>query len=360
MRVLQAAADGRPGGGTQYVMQLAAGLMAQGDEVHLVTEQGSWLADWAQERGMATHGLPFFAGGRLNPRTWARLRRLVREIAPDLIHAHAARIGLPLTLAAQGRPLLYTVHGYHFVHKPPLLRALAIRAERRCSAAADLTVFACEHDRRLAATHAILPHGRAQRVIPSGVDLARVPQAAGGEGRVLAFLGRLVPQKDPLLLAEMMAALRNADCRLLVIGEGELRPALRARADALGVGGRIELLGGMPQAAALEALRAAQVMVLPSRWEALALVVLEAMAMGVAVVASRVGGVPEAITDGETGLLVEPGDAAGFAAAARRLLDDPALRLRLVDNARQAVRRFSWQATMAAYLELYRALARAG
>jgi len=357
LRVLEAVADGRPGGGTTQVLQLVAQLAREpGCEVHLLSQTGSYALAQAAALGAEVHGLDFFGQGRLSPSIWWGVRRLLRRLDPDLVHAHGARAALPLaTWRRAARPLIYSVHGYHFPSKLPGLRALGALAERWCSARAAATVFVCEHDRRLAEGHGILAAGRSQ-VIPNAIPIEDLPAAAPRDDR-LVFAGRLVEQKNPLMLIEVLDRLRAEEVRLLVIGDGPLREAMRERAAGLGLLGSIELRGALPHDETLDALAEGGILLLPSRWEGLPLVALEAMAIGLPVVAAGVGGLPEVVENGETGLLVEQPTPEAYAAAVRRLLHERGLRDRLVDRARRRVaERFSWAAAKQDYLELYRRL----
>jgi glycosyltransferase involved in cell wall biosynthesis len=143
-----------------------------------------------------------------------------------------------------------------------------------------------------------------------------------GERPVLAFAGRLTAQKD---LGRALEAMRElADARLLIAGDGPERARLEAAA-----GERVEFLGALPRAEVLGLLRAADASILTSAWENFPHGVVESLAVGTPVIATRTGGVAEVVHDGENGLLVEPGDTAAFIAAVRRYLDDPELRERL-------------------------------
>ena len=360
MRILEAVADGAPGGGTAHVLQLIAAVRAQLPvEVHLVSQTGSPALAEARRLGAIVHGLDFFTS-RFDPRLWLRLGTLVRHVRPTLIHAHGARAGLPLATIAGGR-VIYSVHGYHFVGKARGARRLAILAERRCSRQADLTLFVCASDRELAAEAGILRHCHRERVIPNGIELDLPPATGSPDGRCLGFLGRLVEQKSPLLLLGVLDALRGEGFRLAVIGDGPLLDELRRRAAALALTDRVEFVGSLPRAQALERLRSIDVLLMPSLWEGMPLAALEAMAMGVPVVASAVGGLKEIIEDGRSGFLIEGRDPGRYAAAVRRLNADPAQRAGIVARARQLVaERFAWTAAQEAYLDLYRAaLARA-
>lgn len=177
-------------------------------------------------------------------------------------------------------------------------------------------------------------------VIPNGLDLGRLaalaplargqvaPAAAPG-APLLLILGRLeLAMKGHAVLLEALARPELAGAHLAVVGDGPDRPRLEAMVAGLGLAGRVTLLGHRDDAPA--ALPAADVVVVPSlNSESSPNVILEAWAARRPVVASALAGVPELVADGETGLLVPPGDAAALAGAVRRLLDDPALAARL-------------------------------
>jgi glycosyltransferase involved in cell wall biosynthesis len=354
--VLQAVADGRLGGGTTHVLQLIEALAADLPcELHLVSDTGSPALVEAARLGAVCHGIDFFTM-RLDPRISLRLGMLIRRLRPALVHAHGARAGLPLAGLTRRAPLFYSVHGYHFVGKRGAARRLAIAAERWCSARAARTLFVCQHDRRLAEEAGILGCRSRCEVVPNGIDLAGLPAARGAPGgRTFGFLGRLEEVKNPLLLLDLLAALEGEDHRLVVIGDGPLMAVMRSRAAALGLADRGDLAGSLARAQALERLAGLDVLVVPSLWEGMPLAPLEAMAIGVPVVASRVGGLPEIIVDGQTGLLIDGHDPASYARAVRRLTDGSALRGQIVERARADVaRRFSWAVARQTYLELYR------
>lgn len=151
-----------------------------------------------------------------------------------------------------------------------------------------------------------------------------------GEGPVLAFAGRLTAQKD---LGTAFAAIR--DTRLLVAGDGPERAHLESLA-----GANVEFLGPLPRAQVLGVLRAADASILTSLWENFPHGVVESLAMGTPVIATRTGGVAEIVRDGENGLLVDAGDVDAFAAAVGRYLGDDALRERLRSNAVASVAGF--------------------
>jgi glycosyltransferase involved in cell wall biosynthesis len=173
-------------------------------------------------------------------------------------------------------------------------------------------------------------------------------------------LGRLVEKKGFAFLVE--AAARVPAVFIALAGEGDLRPELEAQAAS--VKAPVRLVGALDRASVAAALGAAEIVVVPSvvdragNVDGLPNVLLEAMAAGRAVVASRVAGIPDVMTDGVDGILVPPNDPAALAAAMARLAADPALRRRLGDAARSTVtRRLSWDRAALTFEESYAAAA---
>lgn len=146
----------------------------------------------------------------------------------------------------------------------------------------------------------------------------------GLEGDVLAFAGRLGPQKGLDVALEALAAVPGVT--LAIAGGGPDRWPLERRADELGLGGRVRFLGPLPRDEVLRIFRAADASLLPSTWENFPHTVAESLAVGTPVIATSVGGVPEAVRNGENGLLVPPGDAVALAAAVRRFFGEEAVR----------------------------------
>jgi glycosyltransferase involved in cell wall biosynthesis len=161
----------------------------------------------------------------------------------------------------------------------------------------------------------------------------------GLDGAALAFAGRLTAQKA---LERAVRALAAADgFSLLIAGEGPDRPELERLAAELGISERVRFLGPQPRERVLELFRAADAAVLTSSWENFPHTVVEALAVGTPVIAMRAGGVAEVVRDGDNGLLVEPGDVDGLAAALRRYLEDGGLRERLRERAAASVAEYA-------------------
>jgi glycosyltransferase involved in cell wall biosynthesis len=215
-------------------------------------------------------------------------------------------------------------------------------------------VHVCDHDRRLAERWRLVDDATPRRVIYNGVDASRLPRPEPARPRRGVFVGRLVPQKDPPLIAEIAARLAAAGTAVAIVGGGPGEPEVRRRLRRELASGTVRMTGSADHARALDELARASVLVLPSRWEGLPVVLLEALALGVPAVAAAVGGVPEIVRDGATGVLVEGRDPAAFAAAATRLLSDREACRRLAAAGRALVNeRFRLADCVARYLSLY-------
>ena len=351
---MQILGDGRPGGGTTVVLSLSRLLASRGEEVVIITQIGSHLAGLASAAGFQIVGLDFSRRRRAMLLA-AEIAGFLRRFRPMVTHAHGARAGLPAALIPRHRlqRFIYTIHGFHFLQKRFALYALARAAEAVCIARADCTVFVSDADRATAANCHLLGRSRAHRVIKNAV---RVEAAVAGVRRDydIAFLGRLHAQKNPLILVDILRAMQPARPNLLVIGGGELAGELAARMKQAGLCRQVRLCGECDRERAIELLSSCRVLVLPSRWEGHPLALIEAMHLGVPVVASDIPGNREIVVDGQTGYLVPVDDASAYAKRLTCLLKDVPLRQRMTADAqRRAAREYAVDRLLDAYLEVY-------
>jgi glycosyltransferase involved in cell wall biosynthesis len=287
------------------------------------------------------------------------LVRLFRRERPVLVHANSSKagfLGRSAAVLARVPVRIFTVHGWAFSARRGLAAAACLWADRLMSPLTTTTICVA-HSVRAAGIRARTCRADRAVVIHNGVDLDRPRRRDGARARPVALLsvGRLRPPKDFLTLVRAVAALEPGSVRLRIAGDGPDRAALSAEVARLGLDGVVELLGERHDVD--ELLAAADLLVLSSDSEGLPLSVLEAMAAGLPVVASAVGGVPELVRDGETGLLVPPGDPGALARALAGLVADPELRARAgAAGRRRAEREFSLDACRQAHVELYREL----
>jgi glycosyltransferase involved in cell wall biosynthesis len=268
-------------------------------------------------------------------RALARLWRLMRDGAFDVVHTHSTKAGVIGRVASRlaGVPVVvHTVHGmpFHEFNGPLTNRSYKL-AERLAGRVSDCLICVSEKDRALAIEERIVPPARVV-TIPPGIDLARyrpgprpgVREALGlpPDGPVVGMIARLDAQKAPedFLLAAASVLARVPDATFVLVGDGDLRARLAALAQARGLGSRFVLAGARSDVP--DVLAVLDVFVLPSLWEGLPLAILEAMAMARPVVATRIPGTVEIVRDEVTGLLVPPRQPPQLAEAILSLLAD--------------------------------------
>lgn len=287
------------------------------------------LARQARRLGVAPTIVP--ARHRYDPAQAARLAAALTVASADVVHAHGYRAAIACVLArrhwrgavvktehgriepSRGRPLVWA--------KSRLNTWLDTRATRRADAVCYVTDDLRRHWER---RH----RGLARHVVLNGIDpleregRPRPPELEPGPVH-LGIVGRVSAVKGiPTALRALADGAVPERVRLSVVGDGPLLEPLRREAAALGLGGRVRLLGFRENV--YDYLAHLDALLMPSLHEGLPYVLLEAMALGTPVFASRVGGLAEVVRDGETGVLLPVGDAAALRAAIVRLADDPA------------------------------------
>ncbi len=297
-----------------------------------------------------------------------RIVRLLRRERVMLLHTHTSKAGFLGRLAARlaRTPIVvHTPHGHVFYgYYGRALTALFVLLERIAAPLADRIIVLTEQEME---EHLERRIGRRNQfvVIPSGVNLpalraqappreeARRRLGVSADCQLLIGVGRLVPIKGfDVLVRALPAIVKEAPAaRLCLVGDGPDRPPLEAEARALGVADRVMLAGAHGQVAPF--LAAADLLVAPSRNEGLGKSLVEAMALGLPVVATRVGGIPAVVADGETGSLVPPDDPPALARAVGALLKDPELRRRAGEAGRRRAEQFSLAAMESRLLGLY-------
>lgn len=352
---------GGPGGAEHMLLHLAEELRRRGHEVCPVgpADRGPWLAGQFRARGFEPER--YTMRRNLDVGCLRALAATLRRRGVDVVHSHEFTMGVYGAAAARliGRPHVLTMHGGRY-YAERLQRRVALSAAARASRTVGVSAAAAADLERTLwlrrGSVRVIPNG----IAPSRGDGSRLRAELGlaPDALLVVAVGNLYPVKGHVVLVRALAALHRAgvdgELHVAIAGRGEEEPALRAAAASAGVADRLHLLGYRDDAA--DVVAAADVFAMPSLSEGLPLAILEAMNAGKPIVASRVGGIPEALADGEHALLVPPGDHAALAAALRRLLDDHALRQRLGCAARRRAREcFSVERMTDEYERLYRA-----
>lgn len=333
------------------------GSLQRGHRVALACGSLGPLTDAAERAGASVHVIPSLQNA-IRPveeiRAVWNLRQLARIQHFDLVHTHNSKAGFIGRLAARlaGTPLiLHTVHGFAFHDaEKPWRRALFRKLERVAAGWCDGMIFISRPLVEWARRERIGP-GTPQALIYSGIDVEAYRAADGSSFRremgvadgtlLVGMVSKLWEGKGHDVLLRAWKGLldrRRPDPPpvLAIVGEGELRVRLEAMAEELGIAGSVRFTGF--RADVPEVTAALDASVLPSLFEGMGRVILEAMAAGKPVVASKTGGIPDLVRHGENGLLVQPGSPASLETALEQILTDPSLRSRLGAGAARSLR----------------------
>ena len=365
LRILQVSHDLQLGGLERVVIDLAQGLRRLGHDAHICSLRGTGpLAAEIRARGIPLWEMPWPERGA-DRGMFLKVFRLMREQRYDVVHTHNTHPFLDGGLAAFLARVPVRIHTDHARPFPDKLRYMA--AERVLSYAYDKVVGVSAHTAGQLRRHEGIA-SRKLAVIPNGIDgswyrdeCARVDRlrlrdeaGLGGFRTVFGLGARLEAQKGIVFLLEAMPAIlaRHPDAALALAGSGSLEGELKEKAHALGVAGNVRFLGPYPQLLRFYPLL--DFLVLPSLWEGLPLCILEAMSLGLPIIATNVGGVGDALQAGRTARLVPPGDPVALARAVNVFLDDPEGARSLGRAARQDFdARHDASVMVRAYLELY-------
>jgi glycosyltransferase involved in cell wall biosynthesis len=319
------------GGAQIHVRDLASTLVESGHHVVVLAGGGGVLARQLTERGVEIVDLRYMARPLRPVRDLRALRELtgqLRRIRPDIISTHSSKAGILGRIAGRrlGIPTLTTAHGWLFDLPRTRGRDWAVWSiEKSMAPLARRIVTVCESDRELAIASGLSNPDRfvtIHNAMPDvGVDLRADP---GVDPPRLLMVARFAPQKDHETLFRALATLVDLDWTADLVGSGPLEEALRSMAISLGLSERVRFLGMREDVPHLIA--GSQLYLLISHWEGFPRSILEALRGGLPVVATDVGGVREAVIDGDTGFLIPEDDDTLLADRLRRLLEDPALR----------------------------------
>lgn len=352
-----------PGGVQVHVRELSAHLRELGHEVRILApgrRRGQRDDVWIVGRAVPVRGNGSVARICFGPRVAGAVGRALREARPDIIHVHeplVPSVSMHAVLQANA-PVVATFHSnverervgsLWFRLAVPMVRPVWNRLARRVAVSE-------------AARHSVTSRmGEGDLlIVPNGVDVARFAGALPAElpaGRHLLFVGRLEERKGFRVAVEAFSqlAVTYGDLRLLVIGDGSERDAV----DDLppGVRVRVDMLGRVGDDRLASYLKAADLYIGPATGgESFGIVLAEAMAAGLPIVASDIDGYRDVARDGLEALLVPPGDAEALVAAVREVLDDPRLAKSLGDGGARRAAEFDWDVVTARLVEVYRAV----
>ena len=362
------------GGAERYCREICVGLRRRRDwSVVVATSAIGAPVGISEDEGVVVHRMPARAVLSNTPvdLSWyRRLRRLVEDESPDLVVAHSP---VPFmadvaAVASRGRPFVLTYHAGPLAKGQPVFDVAAAAYERlglrRLLKRADAVVH---YSPEFGRVNAHLLEGKAHVVAP-GVDLGQFsPNGhAPPERPSVLYVGRMDRSSRwkgvRHLIDAVPGVLRSVpEVTVDLVGAGDDVPSLRRYASSKGLDGVVRFRGALSGEGLIERYRSASLVVLPSTTaaESFGMMLLEAAACGRPAVASRVGGIPSAVLDGETGLLVPPGDAKALAEALTLVLNNDDLAQSLGRRAAERARaQFSWDARVDATDEILTGLLR--
>lgn len=362
LRLLQITHDLDLGGLQQVIYNLCRTLDRNRFEIFVLClrEKGLFASD-VEALGIPVYlleqkerGADYFA--------FLKVARLLRELRIDVVHTHNTQPFFDGTLGAVLAGVRTVIHTDHARAFPDKLRYMI--AEWAMALYAYRVVGCSEHTSRQLMRYEKIPE-RKISTIPNGIDGSRFELtidrqakrrelAIHEQGSVIGLAVRLSDQKGITFLLQAMPRIlaRHPDTTLLIAGDGDLRMDLEREARELGIASRVKFCG--PRKDIPELLKVLDLYVLPSKWEGLPMVILEAMAAGCPIVATDVGGNSTAVVDGVTGTLVPPQDPDALADAVIRLLDSPDLLKTYAEKGKSRFReRFSAETMARQYERLY-------
>ncbi len=317
------------GGAQTHIAQLVQYCVSLGDHVAVMSNPGGWLETETMRLG-ATFFPNTALGNTVNPfQLWTahtQLLKATNAFKPTLITCHSTIAGLIGRLSIRNRiPTIFTAHGWGFTKGTSVLRRLLIPIIEKITARyCQNIICVSENDLQLALHYRIAPSQKLLRVY-NGVPSCQTCTTSSDQFVRIIFVGRFAPPKDPLLLLKAIEACPKSikqSIRLSLIGDGPLVQEVQQYIQEHHLVDSIYLLGSLTPPHVQQALQTSDIFILPSRYEGFPYVVLEAMACGLPVIASDVGGIREAIEQ-DAGLVIPPNDQQALTDAIVQLVQHP-------------------------------------
>lgn len=329
MHILFVITVSEPFGGAQsVVLDLARSFISDGDRVTIVVGHGGRFSEEALGMGAEVVIMPCLRR-EISPlndiAAYRGLRSLIRERSPDIVSLHSSKAGVLGRIAAslEGKPAIFHAHGWAFAPELGRMAPMYLLMERLAARFTTSVITVSDKDRELALSANLLDASKVVTItngIPDLVEPRLEADPARNPPR-LVMVARHQPPKDYETLLRALRDLLDLDWSLACVGDGRLEGANRDLCSQLGLDDRTVFLGARRDVP--EILAGSQILVLSSKSEGLPLSILEGMRAGLPIVAAAVGGIPDVVTEGKTGLLVPAGDPVALSLALRSLICSP-------------------------------------
>jgi glycosyltransferase involved in cell wall biosynthesis len=300
-----------------------------------VASSGGYLADILRKEGIPTHEIEALRGRTpAAAEACLQLSRVMRSGDYEVVNSHSFITAFmcfwATRIARTGTRHIFTVH---IPENPKYYAVMGVSLNFLC----EEVITVCEDGRQQLIRHGL--RSRAITVVHNGIDQRSfrfTPRTSPGKTVTIGIIARLIERKGHRILFEAVRSLRpRYKLHIHVIGDGPERTRLESLARHLALDEQISFLGECHDVP--ERLSKLDVFVLPSFYEGFPVTIIEALSVGVPVIASAVNGIPEVIRDGETGVLVRPNDSIDLAGAIERVINDESLRARIVAKGRRLV-----------------------
>jgi len=339
MKILYLITKSEPGGAQTHIYQLSKYFIKKGNQVAIMSYPGGWLEKEVKNTGIEFYPNKYFSNIP-NPfklfKAIKEIKKTVKFFKPDLIACHSTAAGFLGRLAIRNKiPTIFTAHGWAFTKGTPFLRkSIAILIEKVAGKFCSKIICVSDLDKSLTLKYRIAPTNKVE-VVHNGVSPQDIQDFYNSKLSIV-FIGRLAKPKDPLLLLKAFNDLSpelKDKASISIIGDGPKLKELEKFIKETKLSG-INLLGSMPRIKVFEILKKSDIFVLISDWEGFPYTILEAMSCGLAIIASDVGGIKEAVND-ESGILVERKNQQEIKHALERLLKNPSLIKEMGRNAKE-------------------------
>lgn len=351
------------GGASVHLLDLVRGVQEAGHEVYILVGGHGVFQARAKANHLSCISLRHMVR-QISPandwRGYFELKEIVSKIKPDILHLHSSKAGILGRLVAKrlNIPVVFTVHGWSFTEGVSNKRRLVYKLiERFMANFADKIITVSNYDRKLALDLGV-GNEKLLTTIHNGIpDSHRKIKRDRSFDHVikLIMVARFEAPKNHDALLTALARLKHLPWIIEFVGDGPTMRNMTDLARDYGLAERVKFLGARNDVDTL--LEKADIFCLISNWEGLPLTILEAMRAGLPVIASRVGGVPEAVQDGKTGILVDRDDEDALAQAITSLVESESLRIQMGQNGRQRFEKeFTFQTMLQKTMQIYDAV----
>lgn len=328
------------GGAQIHVKDIACGLKNSGHKVYLITGDKKNIHSEIEENDIQlinSENLIRKLNIVSDIKVVIEIRKLLKEIEPDIIATHSSKAGIVGRVAGWtlGIPTIFTAHGWSYtdgVSKNK--KRFYILIERVIGRISSGVITVSEYDKQLALRHKVLPEKKMYKIHNGVYDIEKVKNTrSSDEIPTIIMVARFAPPKKQLWLLKVLTQIEHIEWKVAFAGDGPLLQDAQNYVESVGLGDRVSFLGNRQDIP--ELLHRSHLFALLSDWEGLPLSILEAMRCGLPIIASDVGGVKEAVIQSGNGYLIPKSDYKELQNRLIELLTNPSLRLKMGERSRQ-------------------------